>query len=160
MGKSLAEGLTEEALKTDITIKVKNSDLKEEAENEEKLMKPYDPKTHSEFLELARFQIEDATEQLERELRKENALKAYEFSRKWAMFIGILILLQGFGKHCNFFQITQTEFLFVIGTLTTGIFTFYTLVLKYLFYRKPEVISISKMRAKVPTKSKQKTTKA
>ena len=60
------------------------------------------------------------------------------FSSAWAIFIALIILLHGFGKAFHFYSLTQTEFLFIIGTLTTSIFTFYTLVLKYLFYRKPD----------------------
>lgn len=144
MGKSLAEGLTDKALKTDATTKVKKSDLEEEAKNEENLMKPYDPKTHSEYLELERFKIEQENEKLERDLRKDNAIKAFKFSAFWGLFIGIIILLHGFGKCFGFFELTQTEFLFIIGTLTTSIFAFYTLVLKYLFDKKPEPKTIKK----------------
>lgn len=144
MGKSLAEGLTDKALKTDASTKVKNADLKEEAENQENLMKPYDPKTHLEYLELERFKIEQENEKLERDLRKDNAIKAFKFSVFWGVFIGVIIVLHGFGKCYGFFELTQTEFLFIIGTLTTSIFAFYTLVLKYLFYRKPETKTATK----------------
>jgi hypothetical protein len=143
--------LLADALKTDIESAPKNDNVKDEAENEEKLFKPYDPKTHSEFLELERFKIEQENEKLERELRRDNAKKAFKFSAYWGGFIGILILFHGFGKCFNFFELTQTEFLFIIGTLTTSIFTFYTLVLKYLFYRKPEPKTTSK---KVSQKAK------
>jgi hypothetical protein len=60
MGKKLAELLSDKALKTDTESSSKNKALKGEAENEENLMKPYDPKTHSEYLELKRFEIEQA----------------------------------------------------------------------------------------------------
>ncbi|MEN2413083.1 hypothetical protein [Flavobacterium mesophilum] len=138
MAKKLADLLTDDALKTDTESAPETDNVKDEAEKEEKLFKPYDPKTHSEFLELERFKIEQENEKLERELRKDNAIKAFNFSAYWGGFIGILILFHGFGKRFKFFDLTQTEFLFIIGTLTTSIFAFYTLVLKYLFYRKPD----------------------
>lgn len=95
------------------------------------------PRNHKEFLEFKNFKINEKNEKSERALRKENAKSALIFSSAWAIFIGIIIILHGFGKSFNFFSLTQTEFLFIIGTLTASIFTFYTLVLKYLFYRKP-----------------------
>jgi hypothetical protein len=155
MDKKLADLLSDKALKTDTENAPKTDNVKEEAEKEENLMKPYDPKTHTEFLELERFKIEQENEKLERELRKDNAIKAFKFSASWGIFIALLILFHGFGKCYNFFELTQTEFLFIIGTLTTSIFAFYTLVLKYLFYRKPE----SKTRTKkATTKAKVKPT--
>lgn len=96
------------------------------------------PRNHKEFLEFRNFKINEKNEKSERELRKENAKSALIFSSAWAIFIAVIIILHGFGKSFNFFSLTQTEFLFIIGTLTTSIFTFYTLVLKYLFYRKPD----------------------
>ncbi|KUJ61378.1 hypothetical protein AR687_13145 [Flavobacteriaceae bacterium CRH] len=137
MEKSLAEKLTDSALGYDIdNVPV---DVTKEAEKEDHLMKPYDPKSHSEYIELKRFEIEQANESSERKLRQENAKKAFVFSSRWAIFIAIVILLHGFGASYKFYILSQTEFLFVIGTLTASIFAFYTLVLKYLFYRKPTV---------------------
>jgi hypothetical protein len=144
MGKKLADLLSDKALITDTESAPKTDNLKDEAEKEENLMKPYDPKTHTEFLELERFKIEQENEKLERELRKDNAIKAFKFSATWGVFIGVLILFHGFGKCFDFFELTQTEFLFIIGTLTTSIFAFYTLVLKYLFDRKPQPKTITK----------------
>lgn len=147
MGKKLAELLSDKALKTDKETNTEKS-LKEEAENEENLMKPYDPKTHSEYLELKRFEIELANESSERTLRQKNAKKAFIFSSRWAIFIAVIILLHGFGSCFNFFTLNQVEFLFVIGTLTTSIFAFYTLVLRYLFYRKPD--KTNNLKTKTP----------
>ena len=96
------------------------------------------PRNHKEFLEFKNFKINEKNEKSERALRKENAKSALIFSSAWAIFIALIILLHGFGKAFHFYSLTQTEFLFIIGTLTTSIFTFYTLVLKYLFYRKPD----------------------
>jgi K+-sensing histidine kinase KdpD len=137
MEKTLAEKLTESALGNDIINIPK--DVTKEAEKENHLMKPYDPKSHSEYIELKRFEIEQANESSERKLRQENAKKAFIFSSTWAIFIAAVILLHGFGVSYKFFILSQTEFLFIIGTLTTSIFAFYTLVLRYLFYRKPGV---------------------
>lgn len=157
MGKKLADLLSDKALNTDTESAPKTNNVKDEAEKEENLMKPYDPKTHSEYLELKRFEIEQANETSERELREKNAKKAFEFSASWGIFIGLIIILHGFGKCFDFFELTQTEFLFIIGTLTTSIFAFYTLVLKYLFYRKPEPKTTTK---KVTSKAKVKSTPA
>ena len=152
MGKSLADKLTDKALTEDNTSVPK--DVSSEAENQEGLFnKSTDPRNHSELIELKRFEIEQANESLERELRRENAKKAFKFSSVWACFIAIIILFHGFGKCYAFFDLSQTEFLFVIGSLTTSIFTFYTLVLKYLFYRKPEPKTTAKAKPKVPTKT-------
>ena len=142
MEKTLAEKLPQRALGND--IKNIPRDIAGEAEKEDHLMKPYDPKSHSEYIELKRFEIEQANESSERKLRQENAKKAFIFSSRWAIFIAIIILLHGFGASYKFFILSQTEFLFVVGTLTTSIFAFYTLVLRYLFYRKTSVRNIEK----------------
>lgn len=142
MEKTLAEKLPESALGNDIINVPK--DVSKEAEKENHLMKPYDPKSHSEYIELKRFEIEQANESSERMLRQKNAEKAFVFSARWAIFIALVILLHGFGRSYKFFILSQTEFLFVVGTLTTSIFTFYTLVLRYLFYRKPNAKTAEK----------------
>lgn len=143
MGQKLAEKMSDTALGYDVKNAPDSDNVKDEAENENGLMRPYDPKTHLEYIALEKLKIRQENEKLERDLRKENARKAYKFSKIWGIFIAFLILLHGFGKCYDFFEITQTEFLFIIGTLTTGIFTFFTLVLKYLFYRKPNKNSTS-----------------
>lgn len=149
MAKKLADLLTDKAIDADTKTLPKKDKLKKEAEKEDSLMGNYNPKNHSEYIEFKRFEIEQANEDSERTLRQENAKKAFKFSAYWGFFIGILILFHGFGKCFNFFELTQTEFLFIIGTLTTSIFAFYTLVLKYLFYRKPEP-KIKKKKATSP----------
>ena len=124
------------------------SELCVDCEQEQQLQSTFindtSPRNHKEFLEFRNFKINEKNEKSERELRKENAKSALIFSSAWAIFIAIIIVLHGFGKSFNFFSLTQTEFLFIIGTLTTSIFTFYTLVLKYLFYRKPDKNTHSK----------------
>ena len=110
------------------------SNIEEEIKKRDILL-PEVPPSHSEHLEFRRFKVERKNERLERTLRKENAAKAFSFTRCWTVFIGVLILLKGFGKHIQF-TLTTVEFLGVIGSLTASIFTFYILVLKYLFYRK------------------------
>jgi hypothetical protein len=89
-----------------------------------------------EWIRHEEFRLKKKNDNSERKLREKNATSALWFSASWAIFIIVVILLHGFGKCFSFFELTQTEFLFIIGTLTTSIFTFYTLVLKYLFYRK------------------------
>ncbi len=138
MSKKLAELLTDKAIETDTKTLPKKDKLKKEAEKEDNLMGTYNPKNHSEYIEFKRFEIEQANEDSERTLRQENAKKAFIFSSRWAIFIALVIILHGFGSCFGFFTLNQVEFLFVIGTLTTSIFAFYTLVLRYLFYRKPE----------------------
>jgi hypothetical protein len=86
-----------------------------------------------EYLEHEKFTITKLNNQSERKLREENAERAYYFSFKWAIFICVLILLYGFGGFIWEFKLSQTEFMFIIGSLTTSIFAFYVLVLKYLF---------------------------
>ncbi len=112
-------------------------DCEQEKQLQSTFINDTSPRNHKEFLEFKNFKINEKNEKSERALRKENAKSALIFSSAWAIFIGIIIILHGFGKSFNFFSLTQTEFLFIIGTLTASIFTFYTLVLKYLFYRKP-----------------------
>ncbi len=85
------------------------------------------------WLKHKRFLIEQQNETMERTLRKENAKKAYNFSLGWAIFIAIIIVLKGFNL---WFELTEPEYLATIGVLTITVFTYYTLVLKYLFYKK------------------------
>ncbi|CAD0220438.1 hypothetical protein [Chryseobacterium sp. JV274] len=83
----------------------------------------------------------------ERRLRKENAKKAFWFSSIWAVFIAFFILLHGFKvfkipllfKTVELeFKISETEFMFVCGTLTASILIFYLTVIKNLFPNKIE----------------------
>lgn len=83
----------------------------------------------------------------ERKLRKENAKKAFWFSAIWAFFIGFFILIHGFKSiklpllpevHYTF-SISETEFIFVCGTLTASILIFYLTVIKNLFPNKPDI---------------------
>lgn len=83
------------------------------------------------FLKIERFKLQKQNEDSERKLREKNAKKAYKFSVNWAMFIGFIILLHATIK--NF--LSQTEFMFVIGSLTASILAYYLHVIKYLFYR-------------------------
>ena len=138
MGVKTAKIISDSILEKDSENRPDPTQVKEEAENQEKFFKSTDPQNHSEMMDFKRFKIRQKNEKSERKLRKRNAFYALCFSGAWAVFIGVLILLHGFGKTFNFFTLTQTEFLFIIGSLTTSIFTFYTLVLKYLFYRKTE----------------------
>jgi hypothetical protein len=83
------------------------------------------------WLRYKKFKLQKDNEDSERTLREDNATKAYKFSAFWAIFIAIIIVLHA---TLNDF-LNQTEFLFVIGALTTSILTYYLYVIKYLFYR-------------------------
>lgn len=83
----------------------------------------------------------------ERKLREKNAVLAFRFSAIWAGFIGIFILLHGlkeikiplFTKTIIVpFEMSETEFIFVCGTLTTSILIFYLTVIKNLFPNKTD----------------------
>lgn len=115
-----------------------DSSLDNKSEKEEEIFYEFTGRftNFKEYLEHEKFIIEKLNSKLERTLREKNAEKAYFFSFKWAIFIAVLILLHGFGVTYKFFTLTQTEFIFIIGTLTASIFAFYTLVLKYLFDKK------------------------
>jgi len=76
---------------------------------------------------------EDADE--ERTLRSKHAKYAFRFSLSWMIFIGIVIFMHAM---CPKFDLTEIEFMGVIGSLTVSVFGFYVLVLKYLFYRPKE----------------------
>jgi len=89
------------------------------------------------FLKIERFKLQKENEDSERKLREKNAKKAYKFSRNWAIFIAFLIIIYGFFPR-DIFKLSEVEFMFVIGSLTASILTFYLLVIKYLFYIKPE----------------------
>jgi hypothetical protein len=67
-----------------------------------------------------------------RVLKEKNAKLAFQFSSIWAIFIALIILFRGF-KKWSYFDLSQSEFLFIIGSLTTSVFAFYIFVLKYLF---------------------------
>ena len=83
------------------------------------------------FLKIERFKLQKNDADAERALRGDHAQKAYEFSKYWAIFIGIIIVLHATIRKF----LTETEFMFVIGSLTASILTYYLLVIKYLFYR-------------------------
>ena len=76
--------------------------------------------------------IEKENQESERELRRENAKKAFYFACVWAIFIGFFIFLHGLDEMINF-NISETEFIFVCGTLTASILVFYLTVIKNLF---------------------------
>lgn len=83
------------------------------------------------------FRIKRQDRDAERALRNTNAERAFEFSARWSIFIAIVILLKGFGSSWLSFNLSETEFLFIIGSLTSSILLFYTLVIRYLF-NKPD----------------------
>ncbi|WDF46977.1 hypothetical protein PQ459_00520 [Chryseobacterium sp. KACC 21268] len=83
----------------------------------------------------------------ERRLRKENAKKAFWFSSIWAIFIAFFIILHGLKEfRLPFFKsikisysVSETEFIFVCGTLTASVLIFYLTVIKNLFPNKPDI---------------------
>ena len=85
------------------------------------------------WLKHEEFRLKKLNSDSERTLREKNAKLAFRFSSLWAIFIALIILFKGF-KY-KLFELTETEFIFIIGSLTASIFTFYLLVVKYLFYR-------------------------
>lgn len=135
---SIADKLKGEALTKDVQDIPNPSTLSAEAENQENLIKiaNTNPQNYNELMQFKRFKIQQKNEKSERNLRKKNAKLAFIFSSAWAAFIALVILLHGFGQQFKFFSLSQTEFLFIIGSLTASIFAFYSLVLRYLFYRK------------------------
>ena len=66
------------------------------------------------------------------ELKSEHAIKAFSFTKIWFVVIIAIIILKGYSK-ISLFELSESEFLMTIGTLTTSIFAFYIIVLKYLF---------------------------
>lgn len=71
------------------------------------------------------------------ELKSEHAIKAFKFTRVWFVVIIAIILFKGYTKFTSF-ELSESEFLMTIGTLTTSIFAFYVIVLKYLFNTGPK----------------------
>ena len=65
------------------------------------------------------------------ELKSEHAIKAFRFTYVWFVVIIAIIGLKGYMKFTAF-ELSESEFLMTIGTLTTSIFAFYIIVLKYL----------------------------
>ncbi|SHK55772.1 hypothetical protein [Chryseobacterium polytrichastri] len=87
------------------------------------------------------FRLKKINSNSERQLREKNAKLAFEFARWWAIFIGVFILLHGFNgmdfcKSHLHFNISDTEFMFVCGTLTASILIFYLNVIRNLFPNK------------------------
>lgn len=77
----------------------------------------------------------------ERELRKENAKKTFVFTCLWFVFIAFVVLGQGFSfakeeEACFSFHLSETGFITLITTSTTLGFSFYTLVIRHLFFRR------------------------
>jgi len=87
------------------------------------------------------FRLKKINSASERNLRERNAKLAFEFAKYWAIFIAIFILMHGFNgidlcKSNFFFNISETEFMFVCGTLTASILIFYLNVIRNLFPNK------------------------
>lgn len=91
------------------------------------------PQTMPERIEWERLQMQIKDNEAERELRKSHATKAFWLTAMWAVFLSATIFLKGFGV----ITLNQVEFLAVIGALTTSVFGFYLLVMKFLFVRAP-----------------------
>ena len=85
-----------------------------------------------EWIRHEEFRLKKKKEDSERQLREENAKKAFWFSSIWAVFVAFFIMCHGL-EQINFFKIKETEFMFVCGTLTTSILIFYLTVIRNLF---------------------------
>lgn len=81
------------------------------------------------------FRIKKYNEENERSLRSDNAKKTHKIALFWSLFICLVILLHGFGKMARF-HLSQTEFMFICGTLTTSVLTFYLIVIRNLFPKR------------------------
>lgn len=66
----------------------------------------------------------------ERDLRKDNANRAFYFSLGWACFIGFVIVCKMF---CPSTYLNEVEYLSTIGALTITILTYYLVVIKSIF---------------------------
>lgn len=88
------------------------------------------------FVRLEELKIKIKKTDSHRDMREKNAKLAFNFSAIWAVFIGIIILLYGFGRKFDFFEMSETAFIFIIGSLTFSILAFYTIVLTFLFKSK------------------------
>ena len=93
----------------------------------------YFPQTMSERIEWETLQMQIKDNEAERELRKSHANKAFWLTAIWAFFLSLTIFLKGVGV----IKLDRVEFLTVIGALTTSVFGFYLLVMKFLFVRIP-----------------------
>jgi len=80
------------------------------------------------------FRLKKLNQDSERELREDNAKKAFRFSSIWAGLIGFIILARSFFP--TFFVMNENEYMATIGTLSITILTYYLVVIKYLFSRK------------------------
>jgi len=85
-----------------------------------------------EWIKHEEFRLKKKDMDSERTLREENARKTFIFSICWVVFIVFVICVYGFNKYTSF-SLSEKEFMFIIGTMTTTILTFYTIVLKFLF---------------------------
>lgn len=77
------------------------------------------------------------SQESERKLREKNSIKAFIITIIWGLILVLIILLRGFYTYTCFY-IESTEFVFIMGTLTVSMFAFYTLVMRYLFYRNED----------------------
>lgn len=93
----------------------------------------YFPQTMSERIEWETLQMQIKDNEAERELRKSHATKAFWLTAMWGLFLSTTIFFKGFGL----IKLEPVEFLTVIGALTTSVFGFYLLVMKFLFVRVP-----------------------
>lgn len=96
--------------------------------------------TVDQHIELTKTQMLVRDRASERNLRRKHSDRSFKFSIGWAIFIALLILLKGFGKFLHF-ELSSTEFLTVIGSLTATILTYYMIVLNYLFPKQKDKTS-------------------
>lgn len=87
------------------------------------------------WLKYEEFKLKKRNQDSERQLRERNAERAFVFTFFWAVFVVLIIFVYGCRKR-NDFQLSEMEFMFICGTLTTSMFAFYLIVIKSLFPNK------------------------
>lgn len=92
----------------------------------------YKDKGFTNFLQHEEFRLRKQDAELERKLRKDNANRAFAFSAIWAICIAVIVFIKGFKKD---FNLSETEYIATIGTLSVTILTYYLVVVRHLFYR-------------------------
>lgn len=80
------------------------------------------------------FRLKKVNEDSERELREDNAKKAFIFSSSWAFLIAVVIMCKSFFSEK--FIMSENEYIATIGTLSITILTYYLVVIRSLFSKK------------------------
>jgi len=87
-------------------------------------------------LENARLEITNKRQDIK--LRKGFGIAIFVLACIWLLFIGFVILIQGFGGICGYsFSLGQGVILALVGTTTVNVLGLFYVVTNYLFPRKP-----------------------